>query len=558
MAGGNLRNMTLEFGLHIQQGFFSMKIKQVLVFSLCVAAAAYWTGCATFNEHQVTERTGVTPPSIDLTSQGYDTVGRRWGSAPAETKVVAPAPKPAPAAPPIPAKAADWGAFDIKTGLVNLTKKAPAEVSLGDEYSYDLTATAVQQAGFVVITDEIPKGATYIRSEPPAQRDGNLLTWKFPAMEKGEAKNIKVWLKADNEGELRGCSTVTAVPRDCLSTFVGKPALAIQKTGPATAKLGQDVTYTILVSNKGSSVAKNVVVTDPVPEGMTHASGQSVLSFNVGDLAPNQSKTIPVTFKAARRGKVLNTATAASSNAGKVSADAPTVIVQQLLQVAKTGIKEQYLGRNAAYEIVVSNPGDVALTGVVVTDNAPAATKIVSAPGAQVNGNQAVWRLASLPAGGKQSFNITLTTMTPGTHENGVSVATAEGLSGSSAAATLWRGVAGLLLQMVDTVDPIQVGDTTEFIVTITNQGTAEDGNIKPTLKFPAELQPLTASGATAGQVQGQTVTFGAFPKLAPKQEIKWTVRAKGLAAGDARTRVEYTSDLIKLPVAKEESTHVY
>jgi hypothetical protein len=49
-----------------------------------------------------------------------------------------------------------------------------------------------------------------------------------------------------------------------------------------------------------------------------------------------------------------------------------------------------------------------------------------------------------------------------------------------------------------------------------------------------------------------------AFPKLTPKQEIKWTVRAKGVAVGDARTCVQYTSDPTKFPVAKEESTHVY
>ncbi len=511
-----------------------------------------------FRDHPVVERSGNPPstPSIDETTKGYDSVGRKWGQPEAKPAPVA---KPVVVAQPAPvAKPIVSGGFEIRTGLVNLLKRAPAEVALGEEFTCDFTATAVEMAGFVVITDEIPDGATYVSSEPPAVKEGNLLTWRFPTMAKGEVKNLKVVLKADKEGELRECATVHAVPRDCLSILVGKPNLAITKTGPATAKLGQEVTYTIVVSNKGSSVAKNVVVTDPVPEGLSHASGQSELSFNVGDLAPNQSKTIPVTFKAMRRGKVLNQAVANSSNAGKVNAEAPTVIVQQLLEIAKTGMKEQFLGRIADYEIVVTNPGDTPLSNVVVTDTAPAATKIVTAPGAEVNGNTAVWRLPELAAGGRQTFKITLTTMTPGTHMNGVAVATAEGLSGTSSAATTWRGVAGLLLQMVDTLDPIQVGNETEFIVTITNQGTADDANIKPVIKFPPEIQPLSVTGDTVGTIQGQVVTFEAYPKLTPKQEVKWTIKTKGVAVGDARTRVEYTSDLIKAPVAKEESTHVY
>jgi uncharacterized repeat protein (TIGR01451 family) len=207
---------------------------------------------------------------------------------------------------------------------------------------------------------------------------------------------------------------------------------------------------------------------------------------------------------------------------------------------------------------VVANPGDTPLSNLTITDTAPAETKIVAAPQATVSGNQAVWNLAELPAGQKLTLNLTLTSTTPGTHCNAVIVTTAEGLSGTNTACTLWKGSAGLLLEMIDTVDPIQVGEETDYVVTITNQGTAEDSNIKVTMTFPKEVKPLTATGDSTGAITDQTVTFEPYPKLAPKQAAKWTIRGKGMAEGDARTRVHYTSDLIKTPVAKEESTHVY
>jgi hypothetical protein len=58
--------------------------------------------------------------------------------------------------------------------------------------------------------------------------------------------------------------------------------------------------------------------------------------------------------------------------------------------------------------------------------------------------------------------------------------------------------------------------------------------------------------------VAGQNVSFAPVASLAPKQSLSWTVVAKGVAAGDNRTRVQYTSDSIKVPVSKDESTQVY
>ncbi len=61
-------------------------------------------------------------------------------------------------------------------------------------------------------------------------------------------------------------------------TFVGKPVLAIAKSGPEMAQVGSDVTYNIVVSNTGTAVAREVVVTDTIPDGLSHSSGQSQLS----------------------------------------------------------------------------------------------------------------------------------------------------------------------------------------------------------------------------------------------------------------------------------------
>jgi uncharacterized repeat protein (TIGR01451 family) len=251
---------------------------------------------------------------------------------------------------------------------------------------------------------------------------------------------------------------VSADPRVCSTLFVGKPALAIDKTGPATAMLGSNVTYSIVVKNTGSAVARNVVLTDAVPDGM---SGQPV-TVNMGDITPGQSKNASATFRADRRGKVLNSATATSSNAGKVSDDAPTVVMQPGLKIEKTTKdKDLLINRVAAYDIVISNTGDTPLTGVVVTDNAAPETVIATSEGASVTGSTATWRVGDLKAGEKRSFTIKIASKVPGSFTDTASVTSDQGLRDSARETTLWRGVTGILLEMVDDPDPIQVNETT-------------------------------------------------------------------------------------------------
>ncbi|MCW5556532.1 MAG: DUF11 domain-containing protein [Verrucomicrobiae bacterium] len=172
--------------------------------------------------------------------------------------------------------------------------------------------------------------------------EGGQVVWKLGDIDANQTVSLKVWLKADKEGNLVNCATVSGDPRACGSTFIGKATLAIEKTGPETAVLGSDVTYNIVVKNTGTAVAKDVVLTDPVPDGLT---GQPV-TLNLGDIAPGQSKPATVTFKANKRGKFCNVAKATSSNAGGSSDDACTTVLVPGLKVEKTGAG-QILGRSA-------------------------------------------------------------------------------------------------------------------------------------------------------------------------------------------------------------------
>ncbi|KAF0170394.1 MAG: hypothetical protein FD161_4641 [Limisphaerales bacterium] len=459
---------------------------------------------------------------------------------------------PAPAPTPRPVTMATAASH---SGNVRLLKQMPAELTLGQEFMYQLQVIANENVADVIVRDVVPEGATYVRSEPPAQVSGRDLTWKFAEMDAGQHKDIKVWLKPDREGRIGSCATVFALSRACAYGVVGKPSVALTKTGPATATLGADIAYTITVSNPGSAIARGVVVTDKIPEGLAHASGQSALTFNVGDLAPGQSRTLPVVLKGTKRGRHCNTASAASANAGTANAEACTTILVPGVELVKSGTKEQFLGKAADYTVTVSNTGDTKLTNLVITDTAPAATRIVSASDAAVNGNQAVWRLAELAPGEKKTFHLTLTSATAGTHSNVAAVTSAEGQRANAEAGTLWRGVGAILVEVVDDPDPILVGNLTTYTVRITNQGSADLVNINTIAVFPANIAPVATQ---QGTVTGQNVKFQTVPRLPSKGVVEFKLTARGVSAGDTRVKFTFTEEGLSSPIVEEESTRVF
>lgn len=473
---------------------------------------------------------------------------------------VPPAPAPAPYVAPAPAALPTGNSTEIRTDLFWITKTIDARGSIGGELCSQLVVTPLKHIGEVDLNLYVPENATFIKAEPPPTTvAGRKLTWSWFELKQNDVKKIKVCVRPTGEGTVRSCITAHALPMGCVLAEIGSPRLAIQKTGPPTANFGQPVTYSINVSNTGSSVAENVIVTDYVPVGMRHSTGQQQVSMTIGNLQPGESRATQITLTPQQRGEFTNRAEARSSNAASVSDTAVTRVVQSGVKIDKAGPPQQFLGKSANYQITVRNTGDTTLNGVTVTDTAPNGTRITGASGAQVNGNQATWSVGTLGAGQSQTFSLALAARQPGTTVNNVTVSTSEGLTDSAQAETLWRGFAAVLVEMVDSPDPLLVGETTTYTIRVTNQGTAPDSNVQVRVQFPDNIQPISASGVTQGQVQGNQVVFAGLQTITAKQVATWKIQAKATNQGDGRVNAFVDSAVLKgRPVTEVESTQVY
>jgi uncharacterized repeat protein (TIGR01451 family) len=462
---------------------------------------------------------------------------------PAITPAIAPAPTPAPIA----------RSGNYSGGSYRANVSMPSQAALGDTFDLVINLTALENLALVDVTDMVPAGTSLVSTDPPAKVEGANLGWHYPQLKSGETRKMTVKLKATKEGSYTSCATIHALPLACVSTKIGKPQLEITKSGPTTAVINQNVNFNITVKNSGSMTAKNVVITDTPPAGLT-ATGAN--SWPVGDLAPGQSRSVTWPARAAKAGKHINVASANGSNVDKVQDDAPIVVLQPGIDITKSGPDLRFIGKTAKYDIVAKNTGETTLTGVTVTDTAPAATRILSAPGANIVGNTATWNAGTMAAGASKSYALTLTTMTAGTHANNVGIASAEGLTDRATAATKWIGVSALLITMEDNPDPIEIGGSTTYTIKVRNQGTRPDTQIKLVATFDQEITPTGASNG--GTVSGKTVTFPAYPTLQAGASFTYTITAKGVKEGDHRLKVSRTSTDIPKPTTVEESTRVY
>jgi hypothetical protein len=81
-----------------------------------------------------------------------------------------------------------------------------------------------------------------------------------------------------------------------------------------------------------------------------------------------------------------------------------------------------------------------------------------------------------------------------------------KGLVAEKEQPVLVEGIAAILFQVADTVDPVELGGETIYDVRVVNQGSKAASNVRMAVELPAELKPLAAEGPTRYSVQGNVI----------------------------------------------------
>lgn len=448
---------------------------------------------------------------------------------------------------------------DKASSAVLLEKDSPREVRVGQPYEYDIKVTNLTDkplAG-VTVVESVARGFEFESSEPTtrptdADIELGLSRWVVGELGPKEAKTIRVRAVPGEAGTAAACLAVTYQPTLCTTVQVVNPQLKLTKQGPSQAHICDRIEYRYVVSNTGTGVAKGVVVSETLPDGLTTEDGKTEVVVKVGDLAAGKSNDFTVVMKPAKAGEFTSRAVARSQAKDEVTSGKVTTLVQQpVLAVDAFGPEWQYVDEPVTYTVRVTNKGDAPAREALLRLDAPALAE-----------DARVRQLGTIEPGQTQTVSVTVEGSSGGTADQSLKL-TATAASECAAevadtAVTTVKTIPALLLETVDNLDPVQVGQATTYTITVKNQGSAPANNVAITAELPAELQYVEGSGQTEIKADGQKLTLAPIKSLAPGEVATWWVQAKATKAADVRFRIELNSDYLDKPVPEVEPTRLY
>ncbi|MNS06832.1 Large cysteine-rich periplasmic protein omcB precursor [compost metagenome] len=214
--------------------------------------------------------------------------------------------------------------------------------------------------------------------------------------------------------------------------------LRVVKTANATVPtVGQQVTFTVAVTNNGPNAATGVTVADLMPTGFafvsatvtvgTYNSGTGI--WNVGTIANGATQTMTVTATVNATGNYTNVATATGTETDPVPGDNTDEITvapdpDANLQISKTvNDTTPSVGDQVEFTLLVTNSGTANATNVIVTDQLPTGYTYVShTAGTNYVPATGIWTIGSLANGASQTLVITATVNATGNYTNTASV----------------------------------------------------------------------------------------------------------------------------------------
>jgi uncharacterized repeat protein (TIGR01451 family) len=310
---------------------------------------------------------------------------------------------------------------------LELTKTAPAEALLCEPIPvvFVVSNSGTGSAREVKIVETLPPGLLTV--------DGNSkLVFDVGTLTEGQSQQFSAELRATKRGSYTSkavASSTSGLRAESAetTTVVDMPVLAITNNGPEQQYLGRPLTYEIIITNNSTTPAKNTVIEDNIPEGVTSTEAStgaklsgSKLIWELGTLAPNTSKKVRVSYLPTEAGTLTNSATATAYCSEPVTASVKTLIAgisAVALEVVDVDDPVK-VGARTTYVITVTNQGSAAATnisiGCILEDNVQYVSSAGSTSGSPEGRMVKFFPLSTLAPKARAAWRVVVRAVKPG------------------------------------------------------------------------------------------------------------------------------------------------
>jgi len=380
-----------------------------------------------------------------------------------------------------------------------------ANPNFGDDVTYSVTVTnvGIGDAKAVVVKDTLSKGLKFISATGNYTFDEatNTITW-IVDLAKGESKTFYVNAIVNAYGNV---TNSLVVGNKTTGVNVTVPEINPNKTvSIENPNFGDDVTYTVSVSNVGIGDAKGVVVRDVLGEGLVFvsASDGGVYDENtrtvtwIVDLAKGESKVFTVNATVSGYGNVSNSLVVGNKTAG-VNVTVPEIIPDKTVNVANPNF-----GDNVTYTVTVSNDGIGDANNVVIVDRLGEGLTFVSASdnGVWDPVKRTVTWIVDLAKGESRTFYVNATVDAYGNVSNSLVV--------GNKTASVNVTVPEINPNKTANIENPNFGDNVTYTVTVTNDGIGDANNVVVKDTLGKGLKFISATGNYTFDEATNTITW--------------------------------------------------
>ncbi|MFH1845143.1 MAG: FlgD immunoglobulin-like domain containing protein, partial [bacterium] len=393
-------------------------------------------------------------------------------------------------------------------------------------FTVKVTNVGTDPATDVEIIEQVPSEFTVVRALTSA---GTYIggTWRLGTLPVGSPDSLTIRAIVNVPGVIRNIATAAySEPPDPFeadnadTVYVdGQQAdLRISKTPSVWEPgLGEEVTFTVQVTNDGPNDATGVVVFDPLPDGLTLTDSvhDPRTTFNdstwtIGDLYADQTLTLQLQCIVVAEGAIMNRARISASNlydpdpnnnVSSVTLSAEDADLE-LRKVASDTAPD--IGDTVTFTVILRNLGPSEALGIQVLDQVPQGLTYVSSdPGTGTyTPGTGVWSIGSLTVGVSDTLRLSATIDQPVQITNTATLiasATKDENAGNNSASEVVTGEASDLdvtatISSTSNPRPI-VGEDVTFIIEVVNHGPSNADNVVLTCPIPAGLAWLSDNG---------------------------------------------------------------